>query len=90
MVPPAIGSQYVNSVFLYKLNKRTGQYTALPTLTTTADSGFGQSVAFSKTGKVLAVGADDYDATSVRTDNTGALFVYGGTVRVRGVQRVPT
>jgi hypothetical protein len=73
---------YINSVFLYKLNKKTGTYAALQTHSLPTDSGFGYDVAFSKTGKTLAVGAIGYDIPSGNTQ-AGALYIFGGTMQVR-------
>lgn len=64
-------------MYLYKLNKKTNKYSALPTLSFVNSTGLGESVAFDKSGKTLAVGAISY---RVGTQSVGALYVYEGKV----------
>lgn len=52
-----------------------------PTLVGVPDSSFGNSVAFSKTGKYLVAGAQSYDQAGAHAQ--GAFYIYGGTNQVR-------
>lgn len=81
-MPSSNPPTYVNSVFLYKLDKKAGTYTALSTLVAPPNTGFGSSVALSKTGRTLAVGADGYDIPSGNSA-VGALYVFDGVLQVR-------